>query len=631
MASSKFLSLTRNYFYQSEDFDQMILDQGWTVSSLLENYLKLQIESLSERNEAKSHAPTLQSLAQKLIIEELKSCEDFDSTFKGIVDTLEFPHLVQSLLKDPELTYPLLRACLTRLSDPRFLVDIDEVIFQHEDTLRANLPNSNYSANYLITLEDSISIIKSRCRETELKGDGTNYPRIQTLQINHDSALDGGLKAGTEQETPVEFLASGSDFKVRFDEAGGRCLKGINWDNVLVAGDVALATLLVDNSRQRLPFDVCQPKLYLHGLTSDEAMEKVRHIWDRFSSNAELENDTPYISRTADAFMLMTRKWHMTIVLRLFSSPQEILLHSGTGILVVGYDGKQVLMLPSCARVLEMGFSPRTSAHPDSSSFNAFGTIRRPASFGVTKRDVRGGASEREPMSAIHTVGFWNSSSSVYYWDDILGVLEEENSQGFSILKIVISEMLGHPYFQSSACKYRPLCPCMWLIEQDRGYFTRRIRLNITSTELDDVMRKQVTIPMLIPHQLEETLASVLPEGTLIPVYNSKAHEPNAEIPPVIPRLPGGTAKGNLRYWIIKNDGMWAGHSPVYDVVSGILRLLHHCMMEFEEDDDAEDWVPAFYAAQRPVGCGHKKVILKVAHAIHQYGSVLSEKTSHYE
>ena len=114
------------------------------------------------------------------------------------------------------------------------------------------------------------------------------------------------------------------------------------------------------------------------------------------------------------------------------------------------------------------------------------------------------------------------------------------------------------------------------------NYLTRRIRTHVYGDHLDFLMEKQITIPIRIPHDLEQTVnqyisaalsdAGVLNDGSyrvLIPVHVAGQ---GTSIIPDLQDIDG--PPGNLRYWVLSNETMWTGIDPRIDAVFEILLAL---------------------------------------------------------
>ena len=100
-------------------------------------------------------------------------------------------------------------------------------------------------------------------------------------------------------------------------------------------------------------------------------------------------------------------------------------------------------------------------------------------------------------------------------------------------------------------------------------------------------MRTQLTIPVLIPHDLELSInnalksagsglpAHFLSSPMLIPLCDTSAHDPAAQNAPSIPPLRDtGSEEGNLRYFVITNKSMWSGQSVLTDGIFTVARVL---------------------------------------------------------
>ncbi|KAI4097035.1 MAG: hypothetical protein LQ339_006829 [Xanthoria mediterranea] len=110
------------------------------------------------------------------------------------------------------------------------------------------------------------------------------------------------------------------------------------------------------------------------------------------------------------------------------------------------------------------------------------------------------------------------------------------------------------------------------------GYLTRRIRRMIGGSDLEAVHEKQITMPLIIPMELEVAIAHECandeadPLPPLILVHNPQKYDPrNATLPSLQDTV---NDSGNLRYWLVTNENMWAHQSRVADEVSELLETL---------------------------------------------------------
>ena len=110
-----------------------------------------------------------------------------------------------------------------------------------------------------------------------------------------------------------------------------------------------------------------------------------------------------------------------------------------------------------------------------------------------------------------------------------------------------------------------------------RNYSTRRVRRVVCGPDLASVQAKQITTPVVVPWLLEDYLLNSLPQQyrlpshfvdpnatkVLIPLHDPTQHNPFATS---IPSLHDTEDEGgNLRYWVITNQSMWANQHEVMD------------------------------------------------------------------
>ncbi|KAG8527414.1 uncharacterized protein KY384_007566 [Bacidia gigantensis] len=124
-------------------------------------------------------------------------------------------------------------------------------------------------------------------------------------------------------------------------------------------------------------------------------------------------------------------------------------------------------------------------------------------------------------------------------------------------------------------------------------YATRRLRRQVHGPDLQSVMDRQITIPVNIPAALEAFISQTLParypdvpsffteDFCLIPLHDAGAYRPEGTPKPSLRET--GSEHGNLRFWVITNDSMWAGQHRVIDETFELLWVLFHLLM-----DDAE-------------------------------------------
>lgn len=100
------------------------------------------------------------------------------------------------------------------------------------------------------------------------------------------------------------------------------------------------------------------------------------------------------------------------------------------------------------------------------------------------------------------------------------------------------------------------------------------------------MLEKQITIPLIIPWDLENYILTQLPQDfpdlptyvterkALIPVHDTSKYNPVTAILPSLQDV--ASEKGNIRYWVITNTSMWAGQHRALDEIAEILWSLFH-------------------------------------------------------
>ena len=102
----------------------------------------------------------------------------------------------------------------------------------------------------------------------------------------------------------------------------------------------------------------CDIDMYLYGVTSKEANQKIDEIHKVYAANMGPESKH-IVMKTAKtiSFIPQYPQRRIQIVLKLHSSPLESLLRVDLDACSLAFDGSRVLMLPRCARALETGYS----------------------------------------------------------------------------------------------------------------------------------------------------------------------------------------------------------------------------------------------------------------------------------
>lgn len=328
--------------------------EGWTVSSLVETCLKLQLDAhktLQEtRARKKSIPPSLFSITAGKILEDLNKSDNPEADARVIADTLNTATL-QHLLRDPRSTYRVLRAFHSLLpvtgtssaQAPRRAIDIDEAILRNERYIRSRSDVENEDGKYLVRLSEFCTAVGA-CPDGPYR-----------MKFTRMDPPKGGLEVLDERRAQVMcILPDDQVFVEGFAFATNGVLQGLDWANVLAAGGKVLSNLVRADDAKESDID-----LYLYGLDAEQANQKVRHIYQVWSDNLPASNQEKLVVKNPKTinFLPSYPNCRVQIVLKLISSPTQALLNFDLDVCAIGFDGSRALMLPRCARAIETGYS----------------------------------------------------------------------------------------------------------------------------------------------------------------------------------------------------------------------------------------------------------------------------------
>lgn len=324
--------------------------KDFTTSSLAEAMINFQLDKYFDPSDKSSSPPSLASIAVNKILETLADSVDPAADIWTIAESLNSTTLRQ-LLSDPRVPYQLLRTFLTfpqtLTAEDRRMVDVDEAVLRNEQYVRSR--NSNRDGKYLVPLEDLFKILSKSPQDD------------RPLPFTRQDPPKGGLELLDERrKRDLTIQPSSASFCKVFERITHGALRGIDWSNVLIAGGIALITLLhtdpsKDNDRAvRDPaIDVC-----IYGLGPEDANRKVEHIYDTWVRNLPATAQR-LVVKNAKTITLIPSYPHrrIQIILKLLPSFTDVLLDFDLDACAVGFDGSRVLMLPRCARAIETGYS----------------------------------------------------------------------------------------------------------------------------------------------------------------------------------------------------------------------------------------------------------------------------------
>ena len=158
----------------------------------------------------------------------------------------------------------------------------------------------------------------------------------------------------------LQILSSSSSFELTFHQITNGILMGLNWNNLLLAGDMVLTTLMHTNSGIKDEKALGDPELdiYVYGLGPEDANRKVEAIHNTWVANLPASAER-LVVKSANAITLIPSYPHrrIRIELKLFLDPIDVLLDIDLDPYAVSFDGSSVSMLPRCARAMETGYS----------------------------------------------------------------------------------------------------------------------------------------------------------------------------------------------------------------------------------------------------------------------------------
>jgi ankyrin repeat protein len=150
-------------------------------------------------------------------------------------------------------------------------------------------------------------------------------------------------------------VVSQSEFRENFDKFTENQFKGMNWDNVFVAGGCVLASMLRPDV-QGNGYKSSDVDMFFYGLNESQANQKLKYIYELVKQNTQSPSE---VIRTKHAVTIVNQfpYRHIQIVLRLYKSPAEVLMGFDIDACAVGYDGKNAYALERACRAITRGYN----------------------------------------------------------------------------------------------------------------------------------------------------------------------------------------------------------------------------------------------------------------------------------
>ena len=325
----------------------------FSATSLSKAFIKHQIESFQESKKPNRTIRPLSLTAIGSILETLNASSDPSRDIRTIIGSLNESTLRQ-IFQDPRLSYQAFRPFHS--ASP--IVDIDACIIRNERFIRSR-GILNQDGAFLVKLDELPSLIPGAVLASQRK-----VSRKNILTLPRQPMPKGGLEVLDYWRNEYKTLtinATDTSFKTSLDRITKGALNGLDWANVFMAGGIVLTTLLhPDSSRDDdLKVKDADIDLYLYNISPEEANQKIKHIYEVWKRNLPAQNKEHIVIKNAKTITFLPTYPHrrVQIVLKLLSSPTNVLLNFDIDACAVGFDGSHVLMLPRFVRALETGYS----------------------------------------------------------------------------------------------------------------------------------------------------------------------------------------------------------------------------------------------------------------------------------
>lgn len=306
------------------------------VSSLLKVYLDFLHEHHVHDVFCEPEPRSLRAMALGGIVKWLNTSPNILNSAQEITSNLHIV-LLRDLLSAPSLRYPVLRACVSAakagIGDGQYVVDIDELILTNERYIKSRMDQSS-DDSHLISLEDFCAILSI---SSDDKGSG---------MLHRPSLPDGGIQfRHPKHQDSLLIHTSSSDVAVDLKQDISNELGGLDWKNVLMAGDPVMRAVMIKQmapdqlGRGRMEYEPIQ--LYIYGVSVEEANQKVGQIHDVWANHFSAAGDERIVVKDGANVTLIasTSIRPVQIRLKLFRSPTEVLLYLEPS--AIGFDGSR--------------------------------------------------------------------------------------------------------------------------------------------------------------------------------------------------------------------------------------------------------------------------------------------------
>ncbi|KAF7296333.1 hypothetical protein HMN09_01103300 [Mycena chlorophos] len=226
-------------------------------------------------------------------------------------------------------------------------IDVDEWILKYEKHLSYTRHADANRKRGLVTLADADAVFPGSSLTASAR------------TITRPADLPGFCVLGQYRTATIQIQPSVEAFKARFEQMTAGILNGLDWSNIFVAGGMTLGALTcLDDDAADKGWKSSDIDVYIFGLSAPEASKKIAHLFDVFKANLPAGAPSMVVrnSKTITFYSdYPTRR--IQVVLKLVTTPRDVLLNFDLDICAMGWDGEALYMLPRCARALETGYS----------------------------------------------------------------------------------------------------------------------------------------------------------------------------------------------------------------------------------------------------------------------------------
>ena len=190
-----------------------------------------------------------------------------------------------------------------------------------------------------------------------------------SLTIKRKDPPKGGFEILDEcRQRIIHIQPNDASFVSTFERITRGILRGLNWSNVIVAGGMAVTTLLHTTGPIKdgnISFPDCDIDVYLYDLSPEQANRKVEENYQVWRTNLSPANGQHLVVKNHTTILLLSDypNHRIHIILKLLTSPAQILLNFDLDACAIGFDGSRVLMLPRYARAIETGYGNPSARH----------------------------------------------------------------------------------------------------------------------------------------------------------------------------------------------------------------------------------------------------------------------------